>query len=227
MRTLLVIVSFALALIVPLFAQAAEQALEARRTELNRLLADEWEYTLRTQPELATQVGDDRYNDRLSDFSDKAIADDHRTHAPGPGALRSRRRHRLSRAGKTQPRADAAQPARGARRRAIQRLGDAGDAVWRHSPRVRVARIRFPFPQREGLRRLSITSAPDPARARASHGAHARRTARPAHAAEVFARKSIRTGAADCRRPTRQKSFYRTAAQVPRFHLRGGPQATT
>jgi len=28
------------------------------------------------QPELATQVGDDRYNDRLSDFSDKAIGDD-------------------------------------------------------------------------------------------------------------------------------------------------------
>ena len=52
------------------------KTLEARRAELNRLLADEWEYTLRTQPELATQVGDDRYNDRLSDFSGKAIADD-------------------------------------------------------------------------------------------------------------------------------------------------------
>ncbi|HMB82856.1 MAG TPA: DUF885 family protein, partial [Terriglobales bacterium] len=63
-------------MLVPLFAQAAEQSLEARRAELNRLLADQWEYRLRTQPELATQVGDDRYNDRLSDFSDKAIADD-------------------------------------------------------------------------------------------------------------------------------------------------------
>jgi uncharacterized protein (DUF885 family) len=71
-----VIVSLALGLLVPLFAQAAGQTLEARRAELNRLLADEWEYRLRTQPELATQVGDDRYNDRLSDFSDKAIADD-------------------------------------------------------------------------------------------------------------------------------------------------------
>ncbi|HXM09459.1 MAG TPA: DUF885 domain-containing protein [Terriglobales bacterium] len=76
MRTSLVIVSLALVLFVPLFARAAEQSLEVRRAELNRLLADEWEYTLRTQPELATQVGDDRYNDRLSDFSDKAIADD-------------------------------------------------------------------------------------------------------------------------------------------------------
>ena len=80
LRTSLVIFYFALALVVPVFAHAADHAtektLEARRAELNRLLADEWEYTLRTQPELATQVGDDRYNDRLSDFSDKAIADD-------------------------------------------------------------------------------------------------------------------------------------------------------
>ncbi len=76
LRTSLVIFFSAIALIVPLFAQAAEQSLEARRADLNRLLAEEWEYTLRTQPELATQVGDDRYNDRLSDFSDQAIADD-------------------------------------------------------------------------------------------------------------------------------------------------------
>ncbi len=78
MRTSLVIISFIfiVALAVPHFTQAAEQNLEARRAELNRLLADEWEYSLRTQPELATQVGDNRYNDRLSDFSDKAIAED-------------------------------------------------------------------------------------------------------------------------------------------------------
>jgi uncharacterized protein (DUF885 family) len=76
LRTSLVIVPFVVALVVPLFAQAAEQTLDARRAELNRLLADQWEYSLRTQPELATQVGDNRYNDRLSDFSDRAIADD-------------------------------------------------------------------------------------------------------------------------------------------------------
>src|ERR1700734_3327561 len=72
----LAILSFAISLVVPLFAHVAGQPIDARRAELNRLLAEEWEYTLRTQPELATQVGDDRYNDRLSDFSDKAIADD-------------------------------------------------------------------------------------------------------------------------------------------------------
>jgi len=60
----------------PQGANAASQNLEARRAELNRLLNDEWEYTLRTQPELATQIGDNRYNDRLSDFSGKAIAED-------------------------------------------------------------------------------------------------------------------------------------------------------
>jgi len=76
LRISLVIFYFAVALFAPIFARAAEQTLEERRAELNRLLADEWEYTLRTQPELATQVGDDRYNDRLSDFSDQAIADD-------------------------------------------------------------------------------------------------------------------------------------------------------
>jgi len=73
---LLVNFFFAVALVVPLFAQTAVQTLEARRVELTRLLADEWEYTLRIQPELATQVGDNRYNDRLRDFSDKAISDD-------------------------------------------------------------------------------------------------------------------------------------------------------
>ena len=63
-------------LLVPALAYGAAQSLEARRAELQRLLADQWEYTLRTRPELATHVGDDRYNDRLSDLSNKAIADD-------------------------------------------------------------------------------------------------------------------------------------------------------
>jgi len=63
-------------LLFSLISHAADQSLDARRAELNRMLADEWEYTLRTQPELATHIGDNRYNDRLSDFSDKAIADD-------------------------------------------------------------------------------------------------------------------------------------------------------
>ncbi len=83
MRTSIAIISLysaiAIAMTVPIFAQTNAPntpTLDSRRAELNRLLAEEWEYSLRTQPELATQVGDDRYNDQLSDFSDKAIADD-------------------------------------------------------------------------------------------------------------------------------------------------------
>jgi uncharacterized protein (DUF885 family) len=56
-------------------AQNAGTSLDSRRAELKRLLNDEWEYTLRHSPEFATHVGDNRYNDRLSDLSDKAIAD--------------------------------------------------------------------------------------------------------------------------------------------------------
>ncbi len=79
MRISFLLAGFAYFFLMTIFAQAADQGsasnLEARRAELNRLLNDEWEYTLRTEPELATQVGDNRYNDRLSDFSDKAIAE--------------------------------------------------------------------------------------------------------------------------------------------------------
>jgi uncharacterized protein (DUF885 family) len=45
---------------------AAEQSNSAR---LKQLLADEWEYELRESPELATSLGDYRYNDRWSDSS--------------------------------------------------------------------------------------------------------------------------------------------------------------
>jgi uncharacterized protein (DUF885 family) len=44
-------------------------SLEARRQQLKRLIADEWEYELREGPEQATVIGDYRYNDRWSDIS--------------------------------------------------------------------------------------------------------------------------------------------------------------
>jgi len=62
-------------LVGPARPQNASATLDSRRAELTRLLHDEWEYTLRHSPEFATHVGDNRYNDRLSDLSDKAIAD--------------------------------------------------------------------------------------------------------------------------------------------------------
>jgi uncharacterized protein (DUF885 family) len=47
--------------------------LEARRKQLNDLLAEQWEYTMRTNPEYASVLGDKRYNDKLSDVSEKAV----------------------------------------------------------------------------------------------------------------------------------------------------------
>src|SRR6266404_4893371 len=55
--------------------------LEARRKQLDSLLKEQWEYVLRTSPEFASILGDKRYNDRLSDFSQKQIdADTRATH---------------------------------------------------------------------------------------------------------------------------------------------------
>src|ERR1700721_611433 len=50
--------------------------LEARRKALNDLLAERWEYTLRTSPIYASILGDKRWNDKLDDFSQKAIDND-------------------------------------------------------------------------------------------------------------------------------------------------------
>src|ERR1700728_1896980 len=49
------------------YAQNAGVA--ARRAKLRAALDEEWQYTLRTSPEMATGIGDPRYNDRWSDYS--------------------------------------------------------------------------------------------------------------------------------------------------------------
>ena len=48
-------------------------SLDVRRAALNSLLAEQWEYKLRANPEFASMLGDKRYNDKLSDFSQAAI----------------------------------------------------------------------------------------------------------------------------------------------------------
>src|SRR5271155_1367059 len=64
-------------LICPLLAGAQPPAdVESRRKALNGLLAEQWEYTLRTSPIYASILGDKRWNDKLDDFSQKAIDDD-------------------------------------------------------------------------------------------------------------------------------------------------------
>ncbi len=54
-------------------ATSAQTPASSRRDQLNAALRDEWEYQLRTYPEIATSAGDLRYNDRLSDYSPQSI----------------------------------------------------------------------------------------------------------------------------------------------------------
>jgi uncharacterized protein (DUF885 family) len=57
-------------------AAPSNPELEGRRKALNDLLAEQWEYSLRTSPIYASILGDKRWNDKLDDFSQKAIDDD-------------------------------------------------------------------------------------------------------------------------------------------------------
>ncbi|HWY58969.1 MAG TPA: DUF885 domain-containing protein [Terriglobales bacterium] len=51
-------------------------SVESQRKALNDLLAEEWEYKLRTSPLFASFLGDKRWNDKLDDFSQEAIDKD-------------------------------------------------------------------------------------------------------------------------------------------------------
>jgi uncharacterized protein (DUF885 family) len=51
----------------------ANASLQARLKALDNLLAEQWEYGLRTNPEYASMLGDKRFNDQLRDFSQAAI----------------------------------------------------------------------------------------------------------------------------------------------------------
>ena len=54
----------------------APEGVDARRQQLIDLLDEHWQYTMRTNPEYASVLGDKRYNDTLSDFSEKAVLAD-------------------------------------------------------------------------------------------------------------------------------------------------------
>ncbi len=55
------------------WAAPAPSDLQARRDALDKLLAEQWEYTLSHSPEFASILGDKRWNDQLSDASLAAI----------------------------------------------------------------------------------------------------------------------------------------------------------
>ncbi len=67
MKNLVWVVSLA-SLFLSLPLVAAPQA-AGNKAQLKQLFADEWEYELKESPELATSIGDYRYNDRWSDVS--------------------------------------------------------------------------------------------------------------------------------------------------------------
>jgi len=75
MRNRLFLLAIAL-LTLSVVAAASSADLDARRKALNDLLHEQWEYNLRTSPTFASFLGDKRYNDKLDDFSQKAIDDD-------------------------------------------------------------------------------------------------------------------------------------------------------
>ncbi len=60
------------ACVTPPPATAADS--NAGHAQLAALIAAEWEYQLKTHPEHATEIGDNRYNDKLGDFSPAAFA---------------------------------------------------------------------------------------------------------------------------------------------------------
>jgi uncharacterized protein (DUF885 family) len=76
MRSLILSVLLVCLLCSSVFAAPPQPDLEARRKALNDLLAEQWEYTLRTSPTFASMLGDKRWNDKLDDFSQKYIDDD-------------------------------------------------------------------------------------------------------------------------------------------------------
>ncbi|MGH9444025.1 MAG: DUF885 domain-containing protein [Thermoanaerobaculia bacterium] len=57
-------------------ADAPKTDLESRRKALNDLLAQQWDYTMETNPEYASILGDKRWNDKSSDNSLAAIQKD-------------------------------------------------------------------------------------------------------------------------------------------------------
>jgi len=60
----------------PAPAAPAVASVDDRRKQLDALLAEQWEYTMKYAPEFASILGDRRYNDRWTDASPEAFAAD-------------------------------------------------------------------------------------------------------------------------------------------------------
>jgi len=76
-RKVVLMVCLAASMTTSLAAQELSAAgLDRRRVQLRRLLDEQWEYTLRKSPELASILGDRRFNDQVSDVSERAVLED-------------------------------------------------------------------------------------------------------------------------------------------------------
>ncbi len=110
------------AILIPLLATLAVAAetqtsdLQKRRDALNALLAEQWDYNLSTAPEFASILGDKRWNDKTSDFSQEAHRQEPGQGEGLPGTLRGDRHDRLPGAGDPQQDPDGARPPPSARR---------------------------------------------------------------------------------------------------------------
>jgi len=72
----LLISFFAVILLFSSIASADDKpvgSLDQRREELNALVKEQWEFVMKTSPEFATIIGDKRYNDKMSEVSEKEI----------------------------------------------------------------------------------------------------------------------------------------------------------
>jgi uncharacterized protein (DUF885 family) len=73
MRSKLIWAALLLATATAWAAPKPDAGLQGRRDALNKLLAEQWEYTLSHAPEFASILGDKRWNDQLSEVSQAAI----------------------------------------------------------------------------------------------------------------------------------------------------------
>ena len=95
MKRLLAIAAIGFAAAVPCMSHAAVDATETKK--LHALFDADWEDTLRRSPEFATDLGDYRYNDRLTDRSIAARAEADQKVRDTLKAARAIKRDRLSR----------------------------------------------------------------------------------------------------------------------------------
>ncbi|HKI00805.1 MAG TPA: DUF885 domain-containing protein [Thermoanaerobaculia bacterium] len=73
MRTKLLLIAIFLVAAAAWAAPTPSADLQARRDALNKLLAEQWDYTMSNSPEFASILGDKRWNDQLSDNSQAGI----------------------------------------------------------------------------------------------------------------------------------------------------------